>query len=50
MKHRGVQGTAAIRFLACDACGSEIAGQDEAAANKKAMLAFRKAAEGTGKP
>ena len=46
VEHAGVQGVIPLHYASCDACGSEIAEAGEARANKRAMIAFRKRAEG----
>ena len=46
VEHAGVQGTIPLHYAVCDTCGSEVAEADEARANKRAMIAFRKHAEG----
>lgn len=45
-EYRDQQGTVAVRFSECDACGSDIAGDEESRANKRAVLAFRKSVDG----
>lgn len=45
-EYRGKQGAVPVRFSECDACGSEIAGDEESRANKRAVLAFRKSVDG----
>lgn len=45
-EYRDQQGTVQVRFSECDACGSEIAGDEESRANKRAVLAFRKSVDG----
>ena len=45
-EYRDKQGTVPVRFSECDACGSEIAGDEESRANKRAVLAFRKSVDG----
>ncbi|OOC08897.1 hypothetical protein [Thioalkalivibrio halophilus] len=42
VEHAGVEGTIPLRYAVCDVCGSEVAEADEARANKRAMMAFRK--------
>lgn len=42
IEHRGQQGTVTLHFAECDACGSEIVGDAESRANKRAVLAFKK--------
>lgn len=46
VEHAGVHGEIPVHSAVCDGCGSEIAGEAEARANKRAMVAFRKRAEG----
>lgn len=46
VEHAGVEGTIPLHYAVCDVCGSEVAEADEARANKRAMIAFRKRAEG----
>lgn len=46
VEHAGVEGTIPLHYAVCDACGSEVAEAGEARANKRAMMAFRKHAEG----
>lgn len=46
VEHAGVQGTIPLHYAVCDTCGSEIAEAPEARANKRAMTAFRKRADG----
>lgn len=46
VEHAGVHEVLPMHYAVCDACGSEIAGAPEARANKRAMTAFRKRAEG----
>lgn len=46
VEHAGCHGQVAMRFSVCDACGSELATADDALANKRAMVAFEKQAEG----
>jgi HTH-type transcriptional regulator/antitoxin MqsA len=45
-EYRNQQGAVPVRFSECDACGSEIAGDEESRANKRAVLAFRKSVDG----
>lgn len=45
-EYRDQQGAVTVRFSECDACGSEIAGDEESRANKRAVLAFRKSVDG----
>ena len=44
--YRGTQGTVTLRYAECDACGSEITGDADGRANKRAVLAFRKSVDG----
>jgi len=45
VEHAGVKGTIPLHYAVCDICGSEVAEAGEAR-NKRAMIAFRKRAEG----
>lgn len=45
-EYRGQQGTVTLHFAECDACGSEIVGDAESRANKRAVLAFKKTVDG----
>lgn len=45
-EYAGQQGKVTLRFTECDACGSEIAGEADSRANKRAVLAFRKSVDG----
>ena len=45
-EYGGKQGTVMLRFAECDACGSEITGDADSRANKRAVLAFRKSVDG----
>lgn len=45
-EYRGKQGTVMLRYAECDACGSEITGDADGRANKRAVLAFRKSVDG----
>ena len=45
-EYRGKQGTVTLRYAECDACGSEITGDADGRANKRAVLAFRKSVDG----
>jgi len=45
-EYRGQQGAVTLHFMECDACGSEIVGDVESRANKRAVLAFRKTVDG----
>ena len=45
-EYAGRKGTVTLRYVECDACGSEITGEDDSRANKRAMLAFRKSVDG----
>lgn len=49
-EYRGKQGTVTLRYAECDACGSEITGDADGRANKRAVLAFRKLAEDDKEP
>ena len=46
VEHAGVKGTLPLHYAVCDVCGSEVAEAEEARANKRAMMAFRKHTEG----
>lgn len=46
VEHAGHEGQVPVMYSVCRACGSELAGAEEALANKRAMIAFRKRAEG----
>lgn len=46
VEHMGKHGHIKSHFLACDGCGSEQAGTKEARDNKRAMIAFKKQAQG----
>ena len=46
VEHAGVKGTIPLYYAVCDVCGSEVAEAGEARVNKRAMIAFRKHAEG----
>ncbi|HVW63527.1 MAG TPA: type II toxin-antitoxin system MqsA family antitoxin [Nitrosospira sp.] len=46
VEHQGIHGEVDLHYSVCQQCGSELAGQAEAQANKRAMVAFRKKAEG----
>lgn len=46
VEHAGVKGTIPLHYAVCDVCGSEVAEAGDARANKRAMIAFRKHAEG----
>jgi HTH-type transcriptional regulator/antitoxin MqsA len=46
VEHAGQETDLPVRYSVCDACGSEVTGREDARANKRAMLAFRKRAEG----
>jgi HTH-type transcriptional regulator/antitoxin MqsA len=46
VEHAGRQGQVAMRMSICNTCGSELATADDALANKRAMVAFEKEAEG----
>jgi len=45
-QYAGRQGTVTLRFTECDAYGSEMTGDADSRANKRAMLAFRKSVDG----
>ena len=45
-EYAGQQGKVTLRFAECDACGSEITGDADSRANKRAVLAFRKSVDG----
>lgn len=45
-EYRGQQGTVALQYAECDVCGSEIVGDAEGRANKRAVLSFRKTVDG----
>lgn len=45
-EYAGQQGKVMLHFTECDACGSEIAGEADSRANKRAVLAFRKSVDG----
>lgn len=45
-EYAGQSGTVTLRFAECDACGSEITGDADSRANKRAVLAFRKSVDG----
>ena len=45
-QYAGNQGTVMLRFAECDACGSEMTGDADSRANKRAVLAFRKSVDG----
>ena len=45
-EYAGRKGTVTLRYAECDACGSEITGEDDSRANKRAVLAFRKSVDG----
>jgi HTH-type transcriptional regulator/antitoxin MqsA len=46
VEHAGHQGQVPMHLSICNACGSELATADDALANKRAMIAFEKQAEG----
>ena len=46
VSHAGHHGSVAMQFSVCDHCGSELADTAQALANKRAMQAFKKQAEG----
>jgi len=45
-EYAGRQGKVTLLFAECDACGSEITGDADSRANKRAVLAFRKSVDG----
>lgn len=45
-EYAGRKGTVTLRYTECAACGSEITGEDDSRANKRAVLAFRKSVDG----
>lgn len=45
-EYAGQQGKVTLRFAECDACGSEVTNDADSRANKRAVLAFRKAVDG----
>jgi HTH-type transcriptional regulator/antitoxin MqsA len=45
-EYHGQQGTVTLRYAECDACGSEITGDADGRANKRAVMAFRKSVDG----
>ncbi len=45
-EYAGQSGTVTLRFTECDACGSEITGEVDSRANKRAVLRFRKQVDG----
>lgn len=45
-EYAGQQGEVTLHFAECDACGSEITGDADSRANKRAVLAFRKSVDG----
>lgn len=45
-EYRDKQGTVTLRYAECDACGSEITGDANGRANKRAVVAFRKSVDG----
>lgn len=45
-EYRGVHGRTVFSFAECNVCGSEITGDADSRANKRAVLAFRKSVEG----
>lgn len=45
-EYAGQSGTVTLRFAECDACGSEITGEADSRANKRAVLRFRKQVDG----
>lgn len=46
VEYKGVQKDLPLHIAVCDVCGIEQAGSEEARANKRAMLAFRKEVDG----
>lgn len=46
VEYKGQHASIPLLMTECDACGSEQAGQEEARANKRAMMAFRKQVDG----
>ena len=46
VEYKGQQGIIPLLMAECDACGTEQAGANEARANKRAMMAFRKRVDG----
>jgi HTH-type transcriptional regulator/antitoxin MqsA len=46
VEHAGQRGEVPLRISTCNACGSELATAEDALANKRAMIAFQKQAEG----
>lgn len=45
-EYRGQRGTVALQYAECDACGSEVVGDADSRANKRAVLRFRKSVDG----
>lgn len=45
-EYKGQQGTVALQYTECDVCGSEIAGEADGRANKRAVLSYRKTVDG----
>jgi HTH-type transcriptional regulator/antitoxin MqsA len=45
-EYRGQKGTVMLRYAECDVCGSEITGDADGRANKRAVLRFRKHVDG----
>ena len=45
-EYKGQQGTVALQYTECDMCGSEIAGEADGRANKRAVLSYRKTVDG----
>ncbi|MDP2829008.1 MAG: type II toxin-antitoxin system MqsA family antitoxin [Sulfuricellaceae bacterium] len=45
-EYRGQQGAVSLQYAECDVCGSEIVGDAEGRANKRAVLSFRKTVDG----
>jgi len=45
-EYRGQKGTVTLHYAECDVCGSEITGDADGRANKRAVLRFRKQVDG----
>lgn len=45
-EYRGQKGTVVLHFAECDVCGSEVTGDADGRANKRAVLRFRKQVDG----
>lgn len=45
-EYRGQKGNVTLQYVECDVCGSEITGDAEGRANKRAMIQFRKKIDG----